>query len=153
MNAEQTHIIEMSLNILNDIAQSLKTIAENAAAGKTNQDWPTGLKAWSTENIRKAMDAPFDFSSKDGETDAWSVDRTVYEVLSQVSGSTQEGEMTNEEAIRVLAMVEAHGSLTQEAKERAIKALNQMGRIESLINMDTAGRRSIKLAELKEVIQ
>ena len=123
MNAEQTHIIEMSLNILNDIAQSLKTIAENTKP------------------------------RKDGKADAWSIDRTVYEVLSQVSGSTQEGEMTNEEAIRVLAMVEAHGSLTQEAKERAIKALNQMGRIESLINMDAAGRRSIKLAELKEVIQ
>ena len=123
MTAEQTHVIEMTLNVLNDIAQSLKTIAENTKP------------------------------RKDGKTDAWSIDRTVFEVLSQVSGSTQEGEMTNEEAIRVLAMVEAHGSLTQKAKERAIKALNQMGRIESLINMDTAGRRSIKLAELKEVIQ
>lgn len=133
MTAEQTHVIEMTLNVLNDIAQSLKTIAENTK--------PRILLRCSQE------------PRKDGKADAWNIDRTVYEVLSQVSGSTQEGEMTNEEAIRVLAMVEAHGSLTQKAKERAIKALNQMGRIESLINMDTAGKRSIKLAELKEVIQ
>ena len=80
MNAEQTHIIEMSLNILNDIAQSLKTIAENAAARKTNKDWPTEKKP---------------------------------------------GGMTTEEAIRVLSMIECHGSLSQKAKEKAIEALRK----------------------------
>lgn len=116
MNAEQTQIIEMSLNILNDIAQSLKTIAENDAARKAKEEWPTELKpwdtekidvsGWSTENIKKAMDAPFDFSSME-------------------KSKKKPGEMTAEEAIRVLSMIECHGSLTQKAKERAIEALRK----------------------------
>ena len=105
MNAEQTHIIEMSLNILNDIAQSLKTIAESARPIKYSEE-KIDISGWSPENIRKAMDAPFDFSSME-------------------KNKKKRGEMTNEEAIRVLSMVECHGSLTQKAKEKAIEALQE----------------------------
>lgn len=105
MNAEQTHIIEMSLNILNDIAQSLKTIAESTRTTKPSEE-KIDISGWSTENIKKAMDAPFDFSSME-------------------KSKKKPGEMTAEEAICVLSMIECHGSLTQKAKEKAIEALRK----------------------------
>lgn len=57
--------------------------------------------------------------------------------------------MTNEQAIKVLNMIEAHGSLAIQAKEKAIQALQKLDEIERIINCDdpVAGELPFQIQE------
>lgn len=57
--------------------------------------------------------------------------------------------MTNEEAVTVLKMVEAHG-LADEAKNKAIKALEKMDRVLPLLDPDIDP--DIALEKIREVM-